>query len=93
MSATLYVSNLPHDVCKADLLEIFSTAGEVVDTKVQRSWGTLEVSGYVTMKDVPSAQRAGQLFDGHLLYGQPIQVKKAHQVVCRGAGRRPALLQ
>ncbi len=92
MSTTLYVGNIAHDVSKSDLAQLFSSMGVVLDADLQRTWGSMELSGYVTMEDDQSAARAAAVFDGHPLFGQALVVQSTHRLVCRGQGGRPTWL-
>ncbi|KAM7263601.1 hypothetical protein ACFE04_001284 [Oxalis oulophora] len=74
----LYVGNLPFSVDNAQLTEVFSQAGTVVNveivydkrTAVERSRGF----GFVTMETVQQANEAIRLFDGTEIGGRNVKV-------------------
>ncbi len=79
MGTNLYVGNLSFDTTSADLNEMFSRVGHVVeaaviiDRKINRSKGF----GFVTMETDEEAQKAIAEFDGKEVAGRVVKVNEA----------------
>lgn len=75
----LYVGNLPYSVNDEGLKALFSEFGEVSDAKVisdkfsNRSKGF----GFVTMAEVPAAEKAIEAMNGKDIEGRPLVVNVA----------------
>ena len=93
MSSTLLLENLPPQLCKDDLVQIFASIGEVVQVGTQRRWGDTLQHGYVTMRDNHAAARAAVVLDGHALCGQPMVVRHVVGMVGADANRTPSWVQ
>ncbi|MGQ9838509.1 MAG: RNA recognition motif domain-containing protein [Cyanobacteriota bacterium] len=67
MSVRLYVGNLPEEVDRQALEELFTSAGEVISTKVirDRKTGKCRGFGFVTVNTQEQAQQYIEKFNGH----------------------------
>lgn len=81
MSAKLYVGNLAFETTKADLEELFSTAGSVREAIVvsDRESGRSRGFGFVTMSTADEAREAARKFNGHTLQSRPLKVNEAQE--------------
>ncbi len=79
MNKKLYVGNLDYDVEKAQLEEMFSQAGDVVDCVVisDRQTGRSKGFGFVEMSSAEEAQEAIEMFNEKELEGRVIVVDEA----------------
>jgi len=75
----LYVGNLPWAATEADLLELFSDYGEVVDAYViqDRATGRSRGFGFVEFNNVDSVQEVVVLLDGAKFQGRTLILKPA----------------
>lgn len=67
MSVRLYVGNLPEEVDRQALEELFTSAGEVISTKVirDRRTGKCRGFGFVTVNTQEQAEQYIEKFNGH----------------------------
>ncbi|MCJ2541471.1 RNA recognition motif domain-containing protein [Thermostichus vulcanus] len=67
MSVRLYVGNLPEEVDRQALEELFTSAGEVISTKVirDRKTGKCRGFGFVTVNTQEQAEQYIEKFNGH----------------------------
>ncbi|MEN9203910.1 MAG: RNA-binding protein [Thermostichus sp. DG_1_6_bins_120] len=67
MSVRLYVGNLPEEVDRQALEELFRSAGEVISTKVirDRKTGKCRGFGFVTVNTQEQAEQYIEKFNGH----------------------------
>lgn len=67
MSVRLYVGNLPEEVDRQALEELFTSAGEVISTKVirDRKTGKCRGFGFITVNSQEQAQKYIEKFNGH----------------------------
>lgn len=79
MNKKLYVGNLDYDVEKAQLEEMFSQAGDVVDCVVisDRQTGRSKGFGFVEMSSAEEAEKAIEMFNEKELEGRVIVVDEA----------------
>ena len=88
MSTKIYVGNLPWRATDAQLTEIFSTHGEVVEARIitDRETGRSRGFGFVTMASNDSAQNAIRALNGHSIEGRAIVVNEAREQQGAGGG-------
>lgn len=74
----LYVHNLSYDVTQAQLLELFSRAGEVLDVfLISDRWtSTPKGYGFVQMANAAAASKAVKLLDGTKLFHRTLMVRQ-----------------
>lgn len=67
MSVRLYVGNLPEELDRQALEELFTSAGEVISTKVirDRKTGKCRGFGFVTVNTQEQAEQYIEKFNGH----------------------------
>ncbi|MBE2184050.1 MAG: RNA-binding protein [Anaerolineae bacterium] len=72
----LYIGNLHYDITQAQLLTLFSQAGDVSTVYLAHDRYTSKSSGFafVTMVTDEEGQKAISLFHGHLLRDRPMTV-------------------
>ncbi|KAA6397247.1 MAG: hypothetical protein EZS28_007226 [Streblomastix strix] len=75
----LYVSGLNYSTTKESLQQFFEQAGQVYDARIIYNEQGSRGFGFVTMKDVNTANHAINYLDGQMLDGRRINVKKADQ--------------
>jgi len=79
-SQTLYLSNLPDKLQKADLKRelymLFSTYGTVLDIVALKTM-KLRGQAHITFKDVPTAAQAMRQLEGFVFFGKPIKIAYA----------------
>lgn len=79
MQSKLFVGNLAWSTTDQDLLDAFSSFGEVISAKVvtDRETGRSRGFGFVEFADEAAAQAAVEAMDGKDLGGRPIHVSVA----------------
>ncbi|OIP97919.1 RNA-binding protein [candidate division WWE3 bacterium CG09_land_8_20_14_0_10_39_24] len=79
MNTKLYVGNLPYNANDAQLMEMFSQAGNVVSAVVitDRNTGRSKGFGFVEMSDDGAAKKAIETFNGSDMEGRKIVVNEA----------------
>ena len=79
MGARIYVGNLPYSADNAQLSQLFSAYGEVVDVRVITDRGTGQSKGFafVEMSDEESARRAIAELNGYMLGGRALRLDVA----------------
>jgi len=79
LNTKLYVGNLPYSINDAQLMEIFSQAGNVVSAVVitDRNTGRSKGFGFVEMGDEESAKKAIETFNGSDMEGRKLVVNEA----------------
>jgi RNA recognition motif-containing protein len=85
----LYVGNLSFNVTQAQIRELFSEVGEVVDVyiTVDRWTATPKGFGFVEMATAEATQEVIQRFHGYLLLNRPLTIHEvAHE---ENAGKTP----
>ena len=87
MGTKLYVGNLPFDLSKEELLEMFAEVGPVADIKfVCDSFdGRFRGYGFVEMAMDQDVDKAIERFNGHQVKGRSIRVASAHSNDRNGA--------
>ena len=75
----LYVGNLPYSASEADLNSHFASAGEVVEAVIitDKMSGRSKGFGFVTMKDVATADKAIKELDGKEFQSRPLRISIA----------------
>jgi RNA recognition motif-containing protein len=79
MSKKLFVGNLPFEVNDADLSQVLSVAGKVVEAKIviNKKTGRSKGYGFVEMETEELAKEAVAKFEGATLNERPITVQVA----------------
>lgn len=79
MSIRLYVGNLPKELERQELEDVFAEFGDSVSTKViaDRKTGKCRGFGFVTVKDDEQADLVIEKFNGHVLKDSAIKIEKA----------------
>jgi RNA recognition motif-containing protein len=79
MSIRLYVGNLPKDLERQELENVFAEFDSSVSTKVitDRKTGKCRGFGFVTAKDEEQANQIIEKFDGYLLKDTPLKIEIA----------------
>lgn len=79
MSIRLYIGNLPKEVDRNELQNVFSEAGEPVSTKVitDRKTGKCRGFGFVTVKNDEQADQFIEKFNGYMFQDTPLKIEKA----------------
>lgn len=79
MSIRLYVGNLPKEIDRKELQEIFAEAGDSVTTKVitDRKTGKCRGFGFVTVKTDEEADQIIEKYNGFMFKENPIKIEKA----------------
>ena len=87
----IYVGNLPLDVNKSELDDLFSQYGEVERVNLITDRDTDRARGFcfVEMRDDNAGRAAIEALNGHELGGRPIAVNEARPRKSRSAGQRP----
>ena len=80
MNAKLYVGNLPFDLSKEELIQLFSEIGQVANVKLvcDSFDGHFRGYGFVEMTMDQDADKAIQAFNGHEIRGRKLRVSSAH---------------
>ena len=88
MAKRLYVGNLAYSVTEADLLEVFTEAGNVADVKVvlDRESGRPRGFAFVEMSTDDEAAKAMQTLNGREIQGRAISVSEARERSGGGGG-------
>ena len=81
MGARIYVGNLPYSADNAQLLQLFSAYGDVVDVRVitDRSTGQSKGFAFVEMSTEESARRAITELNGAMLDNRAIRLDEASE--------------
>lgn len=79
MSIRLYVGNLPKEIDRKELQDIFAEAGDSVSTKVitDRKTGKCRGFGFVTVKTDEEADQIIEKYNGFVFKENPIKIEKA----------------
>jgi RNA recognition motif-containing protein len=79
MSIRLYIGNLPKEVDRKELQDVFAEAGESVTTKVitDRNTGKCRGFGFVTVKNDEQADEFIEKFNGYMFQETPLKIEKA----------------
>jgi RNA recognition motif-containing protein len=88
MSTKIYVGNLPWRATDAQLSELFSAHGEVVEARIitDRETGRSRGFGFVTMASNDGAQNAIRALNGHSIEGRALVVNEAREQQGGGGG-------
>jgi RNA recognition motif-containing protein len=88
MSTKIYVGNLPWRATDAQLSELFSPHGEVVEARIitDRETGRSRGFGFVTMASNDGAQNAIRALNGHSIEGRALVVNEAREQQGGGGG-------
>lgn len=95
MSTKIYVGNLPWRATDAQLTQLFSDHGDVMDARVvtDRETGRSRGFAFVTMGSPEAASAAIQALNGYSLEGRALVVNEANEQGRPGGGgggmRRP----
>jgi RNA recognition motif-containing protein len=91
ISNKVFVGNLSFDATREEILEVFSTAGRVVDVKVptDRETGRPRGFAFVEFESDEAAQQGIQKLNGQSLRGRPLRVNEAENRPPRPAGSAP----
>lgn len=77
--AKLYVGNVAFGCHEDDLIEVFSTAGEVGEVSLVRdNEGKVRGFGFITMRNKEDADKAIAELDGVELRGRRLQVRESN---------------
>ncbi len=87
----IYVGNLPLDVNKSQLHDLFSQYGEVERVNLITDRDTDRARGFcfVEMRDDNAGRAAIEALNGHELGGRPIAVSEARPRESGSGGQRP----
>lgn len=79
MSIRLYIGNLPKEVDRKELQDVFADAGDSVTTKVitDRKTGKCRGFGFVTVKNDEQADEFIEKFNGFMFQDTPLKIEKA----------------
>lgn len=79
MGTKLYVGNLPYSATEAELENLFSQAGDVVEVSIitDRETGRARGFGFVEMANDQAARSAIEQFDGTQMGGRTLKVNEA----------------
>jgi RNA recognition motif-containing protein len=79
MSVRLYVGNLPKEVERQELQDVFSEAGDTLSAKVitDRKTGKCRGFGFITVKNDEQADRIIEQYNGHVFKENPLKIEKA----------------
>lgn len=79
MSIRLYIGNLPKEVDRKELQDVFAEAGDSVTTKVitDRKTGKCRGFGFVTVKNDEQADEFIEKFNGFMFQDTPLKIEKA----------------
>lgn len=79
MSIRLYIGNLPKEVDRKELQDVFAEAGDSVTTKVitDRKTGKCRGFGFVTVKNDEQADEFIEKFNGYMFQDTPLKIEKA----------------
>ncbi len=79
MSVRLYVGNLPKEVERQELQDVFSDAGDTLSAKVitDRKTGKCRGFGFITVKNDEQADRIIEQYNGHVFKENPLKIEKA----------------
>ncbi len=88
MGNRLFVGNLPFSLSEDQLLDLFSTAGTVMEAKIiyDRETGRSRGFGFVEMSSDEDAQKAIEAFNGKDIEGRSLKVNEARPREERGGG-------
>ncbi|HEU0028661.1 MAG TPA: RNA-binding protein [Ktedonobacterales bacterium] len=88
MGARIYVGNLPYSADNAQLSQLFSAYGEVVDVRVitDRSTGQSKGFAFVEMSTEESARRAISELNGTMLGDRALRLDEAGERPTGGRG-------
>jgi RNA recognition motif-containing protein len=89
MGRRLYVGNLPYKATDDDLMQLFSTVGDVASARVMRDMATGRARGFgfVEMTTDEAAQKAIEKLHQHEMEGRAIVVNEAQPKPAGGGGR------
>lgn len=75
----LFVGNLPYKTTNADLMDMFSKAGEITEAVVimDRERGVSKGFGFVTMTNDADMQAAIEMWNGKEIEGRALTVNEA----------------
>lgn len=81
MNSKLYVGNLPYQIEKTELENLFSTIGEVksVNIIMDKMTGRAKGFGFVEMMNADDAQQASETLNGKEVGGRSIKVDLAKE--------------
>lgn len=90
MGRKLYVGNLPFDATDADLLALFSRAGQCESAAIvtDRYTGRSRGFGFVEMASTAEAAQAIEQLNGSSFMGRNITVSEAREQSKGGSGRQ-----
>lgn len=79
MSIRLYIGNLPKEVDRKELQDVFAESGDSVTTKVitDRKTGKCRGFGFVTVKNDEQADEFIEKFNGYMFQDTPLKIEKA----------------
>lgn len=79
MSIRLYVGNLPKEIDRKELAEVFAEEGDSVTTKVitDRKTGKCRGFGFVTVKTDEKADEIIEKFNGYVFKDSTLKIEKA----------------
>ncbi len=79
MSIRLYIGNLPKEVDRKELQDVFAVEGDSVTTKVitDRKTGKCRGFGFVTVKNDEQADEFIEKFNGYMFQDTPLKIEKA----------------
>jgi RNA recognition motif-containing protein len=88
MAKRLYVGNLAYGLSEAELRDLFTEAGDVVDVKLilDRDTGRPRGFGFVEMATENEAQKAIESLNGRDVQGRPLAVREAQERSGGGGG-------
>lgn len=91
MSIRLYIGNLPKDLERQELENVFAEFDSSVSTKVitDRKTGKCRGFGFVTVKDEEQANQIIEKFDGYMFKDTPLKIEVA-QPRTKGEGEPAA---
>lgn len=90
MSIRLYVGNLPKEIERKELQDVFAEMGDAVTTKVitDRKTGKCRGFGFVTVKTDAEADQLIEKYNGFMFKENPLKIEKALPRT-KGKGDKP----
>ena len=88
MPVSLFVGNLPYNATEAELRELFSEVGSLVNVYLptDRETGKLRGFAFVDFRERTDAEEAIRRFNQQLFKGRPLTVNEARPKEDRGGG-------
>lgn len=86
MSTEIYVGNLSRNTTEAEIRDLFTAAGEISEVTIMLDsvTGLSKGFGFVIMKNFIAAKEAIEHFNGSVLDGRKLLVKKAGEHIEQG---------